>query len=90
MMEGMSAFGFNKAWTLLIGYLELLGVLGLLAGIIFSEIKNASVIFLFPFSVGALMVHFAHRDYHDFYEAFIVTVLSVVLLATDKSFKIIL
>lgn len=90
MMDGMSGFGFNKAWTLVIGYLELLGVLGLLTGIISNEVKNASVIFLFPFGVGALMVHFAHRDYHDYYEALIVTVLSVVLLATDKSFKIVL
>ena len=90
MMDGMVVLGFNKTWTLIIGYMELLGVLGLLTGLFFHEAKNAAVIFLFPFSVGALMVHFAHHDYNVFYDALAATVLSVILLSTYKSFKIIL
>lgn len=90
MMEGMASLGFGKAWTLTIGYLELLGILGLVAGLFSHEAKNAAVIFLFPFSVGALMVHFAHNDYKDFYDALLCTILSLVLLVTDKYFKVIL
>lgn len=90
MMKGMEQFGFNKTWTLLIGYGELLGVLGLLVGLWFHEVKNASVLWLFPFAVGALMVHFAHHDYSDYYGALIGCIASVVLLITDQHFKIIL
>lgn len=90
MMNGMQAFGFNKVWTLVIGYAELIGVLALITGLWFHQIKNASVLFLFLFAVGALMVHFAHQDYKHFYGAFLGRVVSVVLLATDKYFKILL
>lgn len=30
MMQGMAMFGFNTTWTTLIGYAELLGVIGLI------------------------------------------------------------
>lgn len=88
MMEGMAALGFNKRWTLAIGYAELIGVVGLLAGLLIHESKNAAVLFLFPFSVGALMVHFAHGDYNDYYDALFCTILSVVLLVTDEHFSV--
>jgi hypothetical protein len=88
MMNGMEAFGFGKTWTLLIGYAELAGVVGLIVGLWIHEIRNASVIFLFLFAVGALMVHFAHRDYSDYYEALSGCICALVLLATDKFFKI--
>jgi hypothetical protein len=87
MMKGMEAFGFGKTWTLLIGYAEVTGVVGLIVGLWIHEIRNASVIFLFLFSVGALMVHFAHRDYSDYYEALSGCMCAIVLLATDKFFK---
>lgn len=90
MMEGMNAFGFNKTWTLTIGYGELIGLLGLIAGIWVHQIKNVSVLYLFPFAVGALMVHFAHHEYKHFYGALFGCIVSVVLLATDKHFRIIL
>jgi uncharacterized membrane protein YphA (DoxX/SURF4 family) len=90
MMKGMEMFGFNKTWTLFIGYGELVGVIGLIVGIWTHEVKNASVLFLFPFSVGALMVHFAHSDYLDFYDALICCAASIILLASDKFFKVIL
>jgi hypothetical protein len=90
MMKGMETLGFGKTWTLLIGYSELIGVIGLIAGLWIHEIRNASVIFLFLFSVGALMVHFAHRDYSDYYEALLGCISAVALLATDKFFKILL
>ena len=88
MMDGMNALGFNKTWTLLIGYLELAGVAGLIIGVWMHEIKNASVIILFLCAVGALMVHFAHHDYKDYFEALLGCVCAVILLATDSSFKI--
>jgi hypothetical protein len=88
MMEGMTALGFNKMWTLMIGYGELMGVIGLLLGIWWHEAKNASVIYLFCFSLGALMVHFAHHDYSDFYDALFGCVAAVILLSTDRFFSI--
>lgn len=88
MMEGMNALGFNKTWTLAIGYGELIGVIGLLAGIWLHEVKNASVIYLFFFALGALMVHFAHHDYLDFYDALSGCISAFILLTTDKFFKI--
>lgn len=90
MMESMDSLGFNKTWTLLIGYGELLGVIGLLAGLWYHEVKNASVLWLFPFAVGALMVHFAHQEYQYYYAALLGCISSIVLLATDKYFKIVL
>jgi len=90
MMDSMVSLGFNKTWTLLIGYAELLGVLGLLAGFWFRPAKNIAVLWLFPFAIGALMVHFAHHEYEYFYGAFFGCVSSVVLLATDKHFRIVL
>ena len=88
MMQGMEAFGFGKTWTLFIGYMELAGVIGLVVGLWMHEIKNASVVFLFLFAVGALMVHFAHHDYSDYYDALLGCVCAVILLATEPSFKI--
>lgn len=90
MLQGMAAFGFSRTWTLFIGYSELIGFIGLLAGIFTHQVKNASILYLFSFSVGALMVHFAHNDYHDFYHALYCSAASIVLLATDRNFKIVL
>ena len=88
MMEGMEALGFNKTWTLWIGLGELIGVTALIAGLWIHQLKNAAVIYLFCFAVGALMVHFAHKDYVDFYDALFGSIAAVVLLATDKHFKV--
>jgi|SRR5690625_2455385 len=88
MMDDMQALGFNETWTLLIGYGELLGVIGLITGIWLHKIKNVAVIWLFPFAIGALMVHFSHHDYQYFYGALFGCISSVILLLTDKHFKI--
>ena len=88
MMEGMMDLGFNNTWTTFIGYGELLGVIGLLFGMYFHEIKNASVIWLFPFAIGALMVHFAHHEYIYFYDALFGCIAAVIILITDKHFSI--
>lgn len=90
MMEGMRSFGFGKTWTSVIGYGELLGVIGLIIGLWHHEVKNAAVLWLFPFAIGALMVHFAHRDYLDFYDALLGCITAVVILITDKYFRVIL
>ncbi|MBO6588678.1 MAG: DoxX family protein [Muricauda sp.] len=90
MMDNMSNFGFGKIWTLFIGYGELLGVIGLVVGLWRHQVKNLSTLWLFPFAIGALITHFAHHDYEYFYTALYCCVASMVLLATDKNFKIIL
>jgi uncharacterized membrane protein YphA (DoxX/SURF4 family) len=88
MMAGMESFGFGEHWTLLIGYGELLGVAGLIAGFWYRPIKNAAVLWLFPFCVGALMVHFSHQDYQDHYDALFCCIASIMILVNDKMFKI--
>lgn len=90
MMDGMDDLGFNTTWTLLIGYGELFGVFALVAGLWYRPVKNAAVLWLFPFAIGALMVHFAHNDYQYFYGALFGCISSVVLLATDKHFRVVL
>jgi RsiW-degrading membrane proteinase PrsW (M82 family) len=89
MMENMRDFGFGKIWTLFIGYGELLGVLGLIVGICHNQVKNLSTLWLFPFAIGALMVHFAYNDYKHFYTALFCCITCFVLLITDKNFKIV-
>lgn len=90
MMQSMNSFGFNKAWTISIGFLELLGVVLIIIGIFKPQYKNAGILFLFPFVVGAFTTHMAHKDYVYFYNSLIMCVLTIVLLITDKNFRIIL
>ena len=90
MMENMSNFGFGKTWTLFIGYSELLGVIGLIIGLWMHKVKNLSTLWLLPFAIGALMTHFAYNDYEYFYTSLYCCIACVVLLVTDKNFKVIL
>ncbi len=48
------------------------------------------VLLLFPFAIGAFTAHMAYGEYHHFYNSLMMCILSVVLLATDKNFKIII
>ncbi len=90
MMENMSNFGFGKLWTLFIGYGELIGVIGLIVGLWIHQVKNLSIIWLLPFAIGALMVHFAHNDYKYFFTALYCCIACIITLMTDKNFKLIL
>ncbi len=90
MVDSMTSLGFNDTWTQFIGYLELAGLIALIAGLWYHPAKNASVILLFLCAVGALMVHFAHHEYQHFYSALFGCIAGVVLLATDKHFKLVL
>ncbi len=90
MMQSMQSLGFNKTWTILIGIGELIGVVLLLIGLLKPQYKNLAILLLFPFAVGAFTAHMAHQEYHHFYNALVMCILTVILLATDKSFKILI
>ncbi len=88
MMQSMQSLGFTKTATILIGAGELLGVALILAGLFKRRLKTLGVIYLFPFAVGAFATHMAHQEYSHFYNSLMMCVLTVVLLFTDKHFKI--
>ncbi|WP_353136141.1 DoxX family protein [Pseudopedobacter sp.] len=90
MMQSMQSLGFNKTWTILIGIGELIGVILLLIGLLKPQYKNLAILLLFPFAVGAFTAHMSHQEYHHFYDALVMCILTVILLATDKSFKILI
>jgi hypothetical protein len=91
MMEGMQSMGFGETATLLIGWAETLGVIGLIAGIFIPALKPISAIWLWPFAIGALTTHWSyHHPFAEYMNALIVTVAPVVLLATSNHFKIII
>lgn len=88
MVTGMEAFGFDLLWNDIIGWAEVLGVAGLIAGFWKPKIKNLAILWLFPFAIGAFTAHMAHREYDHFFNSLVVTLLSYILLATDKHFRI--
>lgn len=89
MMNGMAAMGFNESWTIAIGIAEAIGVLGLLAGIFFPPLKNAAVLWLMPFAIGAFTAHMCFQHgFSDYGNSLLVCVLSVVMLLTDKRFSL--
>lgn len=88
MITGMEAFGFNLFWTHVIGWAEFLGVIGLIIGFWKPIVKNISILWLFPFAIGAFTAHMAHKEYHHFFNSLVVCLLSYILLATDKYFRI--
>ena len=88
MMQSMHSLGFNKTWTILIGIGELIGFIFLLLGLLKPKYKNVAVLLLFPFAIGAFTAHMAHQEYHYFYNALAMCILSVILLISDKNFKI--
>lgn len=91
MMEGMASLGFNGTWTLFIGTTEMLGVAGLLAGIFYPAVKNLAVLWLLPFAIGAFTMHMGHHHGPaDYKESVICIVLAVVLLWTDRRFRIVI
>ncbi len=90
MVDGMAAFGFDLLWNDIIGCAEVIGVAGLIVGFWKPKIKNLAILWLFPFAIGAITAHMAHREYDHFFNSLAVTLLSYLLLATDKHFKIIL
>ncbi|HVI43915.1 MAG TPA: DoxX family protein [Chitinophaga sp.] len=89
MMEGMASFGFNTAWTTAIGYGELLGVIGLIAGLFYPIVLRLAILWLIPFAFGAFTVHMAHSEYHHFYNSLFCCIAPVVLFLTDKRLKIV-
>lgn len=90
MMQSMESLGFNKTWTIAIGVAELIGVVLIVVGLIKRPLKNLGILFLTPFAIGAFTTHMAHQEYYHYYESLAMCILTVVLLTTDKNFKIIL
>lgn len=88
MMQSMQSLGFNKIWTIAIGIGELIGVVLIVVGLIKPSLKNAGILFLFPFAVGAFTTHMAHHEYQHYYNSLAMCILTVLLLWTDKNFSI--
>lgn len=88
MMSGMNELGFNKTWTILIGVGELIGVLLLVIGLFKPPVKNLGVLILIPFAIGAFTAHMAHREYLHYYESLLMCIFSILILLTDKHFRI--
>ena len=88
MMHSMLSLGFNKTWTIIIGIEELIGIILVVIGIFKPPCKNIGILLLFPFAVGAFTAHMAHNEYHHYYNALLMCLLTIILLATDKQFKI--
>ncbi|REC42684.1 DoxX family protein [Chryseobacterium pennipullorum] len=89
MMQSMNSLGFNTTWTILIGVLELLGVMMLVLGLFKPQFRNIAALYLFPFAVGAFTTHMAHHEYNHYYNSLWMCIISVVLLVLDKNFKIV-
>jgi uncharacterized membrane protein YphA (DoxX/SURF4 family) len=90
MMEGMKSMGFGTTATLIIGWAETLGVLGLITGIFIPVVKPVAVIWLWPFAIGALTAHFSyHHEFSDYLNALLVCIFSFLILNTDKHFKVV-
>jgi hypothetical protein len=89
MMEGMESFGFDRTWTLIIGYAELLGFIGLLAGLRYPLLLRLSILWLIPFSIGAFTAHMARAEYQHFHNALFCCIAAVVLILTDQRVKIV-
>jgi uncharacterized membrane protein YphA (DoxX/SURF4 family) len=88
MMQSMKSLGFNTPSTILIGVLELLGVVLLVAGLFKPQFRNIAALYLFPFAIGAFTAHMAHNEYNHYYNSLLMCIISVVLLVLDKNFKI--
>lgn len=89
MTEGMRGIGFGRTGNLLIGWAELTGVLGLIGGILLPKIKPIATLWLWPFAIGALTVHWSyHHPFAEYYEALLVTIMPAIVLATDRHFSV--
>jgi hypothetical protein len=89
MMTGMQSMGFGETATLLIGWAEAIGVAGLITGIFYPRIKPLAVLWLWPFAIGALTTHFSyHHGINDYYQALLASMLPLIILATDRHFKV--
>jgi uncharacterized membrane protein YphA (DoxX/SURF4 family) len=88
MMTGMESFGFNRTWTIAIGYGELLGVIGLLLGLKYPLILRIAILWLIPFAFGAFTAHMARSEYESFYNALFCCIAPIVLFLTDKRLKL--
>jgi uncharacterized membrane protein YphA (DoxX/SURF4 family) len=91
MMQSMESMGFGEKATVLIGCLELIGVLGLIAGIFKPVVKPIAVLFLWPIAIGALTTHFSHHDpFSEYLNALLVCVMPLFILFTDRHFKVVI
>jgi len=90
MMKSMESLGFNKNWTIIIGYVELIGVLFLVTGLFKPQMKTMGILMLFPMAIAAFATHMAHHEFKHFYNSLLMCILAAALLYTDKNFKIIL
>lgn len=91
MIEGMAELGFGQRWTFAIGLAEVLAVAGVIVGLFIHPVKIIMVLLLFPIAIGAFTMHMGyHHPLSAYWQALTVCILSIVILWTDDTFKIIL
>lgn len=91
MMMGMEELGFGTTWTFVIGLAEVLGTIGVLAGVFVNPVKIISVLLLMPFAIGAFTMHMSQQhSFGIYWQSLAVCLLSIIILWSDKEFKIML
>lgn len=89
MMQGMASMGFGTTWTLAIGWAELIGFIGLLISLYYPPLRSISVLWLWPFAIGAFTMHMGyHHPFSVYLNSLLVCIMPVLLLWTDKHFKV--
>lgn len=90
MMMGMEQLGFSVTWTLAIGFAEVLGTIGVLAGIFVRPVKIISVLLLMPFAIGAFTMHMSQQHpFGIYWQSLVVCLLSIIILWTDEEFELV-
>jgi uncharacterized membrane protein YphA (DoxX/SURF4 family) len=84
-VDNMNQIGYGYAWRMFIGGTEVLGAIGLFV----PAFKNLSALLLLPYCFGAIAIHISYaHDLGHSAPAYMVTLLTLIVLATSKSFAI--
>lgn len=89
-VNAMTAMGYPLAIIQIIGYIEVLSVLGAVLGIFFKnhQLKNISIFFIACTLLCAVMAHLPQWELYHWISGFGLLTASLVCLLTDPHFKI--